>query len=67
MKTRAVITQDVHQSEFVKGDAGYIDGYVQAADSRPYAAFVRADGVIDLVPVYLLRAALSDEEAKADE
>lgn len=65
MKTRAVITQDVHQSDFVKGDTGYIDGYVQAADTRPYAVFVRDDGVIDLVPPYLLRANV--QEAKADE
>lgn len=39
------------------GDVGYIDGYVQAADSCPYAVMVRdSDGAIDMVPTYHLKA-----------
>lgn len=56
-KTEAILTADVHQSNFKKGDSGYIDGYVQAADTRPYAVFVRCDsGAIDLVPIHSLKA-----------
>lgn len=56
-KTRATITGDIYQSELRKNDAGYIDGYVQAADSRPYAVFVRdSDGIVDLVHLHKLIA-----------
>ncbi len=56
-KTKVEIMQDVHQSDFKKGDIGYIDGYVQAGDARPYASVVRiSDGYIDLVGTGLLKA-----------
>ena len=56
-KTPAQIQQDVHQEPFKQFDIGYIDGYVQAADSRAYAVFVReSDGVIGFVPLHLVKA-----------
>lgn len=56
-KTRAQIIGYVDQSELKEGDIGYIDGYVQAADSRPYAVFVReSDGTIEMVNLFCLKA-----------
>lgn len=55
-KTKAMLRQDIHQSELKKDDYGYIDGYVTAADNRPYAVFVDEAGIVDLVPVYQLKA-----------
>ena len=51
-----MLRQDIHQSELKKDDYGYIDGYVTAADNRPYAVFVDEAGIVDLVPVYQLKA-----------
>lgn len=48
-KTKAIIKRDAYQTELKKDDRGYIDGYVQGADSRPCVVFVRNDGHIDLV------------------
>ena len=51
-KTFVRISHDVHQSELKSGDTGYIDGYVNGADSRPYAVIVRiSDGHIDCCPI----------------
>ena len=55
-KTPAQLTNNVNQSELKSGDIGYIDGYVQAADRRSYAVFVREDGLVDLAPVYCVKA-----------
>ena len=54
MKTKVELTMDNPQSELKKGNKGYIDGYVRAADNRSYAVVV-VDDKIDLVPVYLLK------------
>ena len=52
MKTNIKILSDVHQSQIKRGDVGYIDGYVQAADRRGYAVVViPAKKIIDLVSV----------------
>ncbi len=60
-KTKVEIMQDVHQSELKKGDIGYIDGYVQAGDTRPYASVVRiTDGYIDLATVWQLKAIIPE-------
>lgn len=58
MKTKAMINEGVtiQHSRLGAGDYGYIDGYVRGADDRPYAVFVRRDGVIDLVPLHCLTA-----------
>lgn len=56
-KTAARLNNTPHQTVMRKGDEGYVDGYVQAGDSRPYAVFVRkSDGAFDLVPTYMLTA-----------
>jgi hypothetical protein len=56
-KTRVQLEENVNQSVLSKNDIGYIDGYVQAADRRPYAIFVRStDGVVDMVPLNSLTA-----------
>jgi len=53
MKTKVKMISEVHQCGFKIGEKGYIDGYVQAADKRPYACVVI--GVrIELVPMYAL-------------
>lgn len=61
MKTVVEILKDVHQSELKAGDIGYVDGYVRMGDDRGYAVVVREDdGLIDAVPLYLLRAIQHD-------
>jgi len=61
-KTSVKAISDETQGEIKKGDIGYIDGYVQAADSRPYAIFVRlSDGKLGFMSFYQLQAI----EAKA--
>ena len=40
MKTKVKMISEVHQCGFKVGEKGYIDGYVQAADKRPYACVV---------------------------
>jgi hypothetical protein len=56
-KTPAQLTSNVNQSRLREHDLGYIDGYVKAADDRPYAVFVRkGDGVIDMVPMDQIKA-----------
>lgn len=56
-KTTVKCTSDNYQCMIKVGDIGYIDGYVQAADGRPYAIFVRvSDGVIDMVMTHCLLA-----------
>lgn len=63
MKTKARVVSDVYQTALKKNDLGYIDGYVQGGDNRPYAVFVREpDGFIDLVSIYLLVADLGERE-----
>jgi len=57
MRTKVILLNDVPQSNFKRGDTGYIDGYVQAADSRPYAVMVRdTDGRFELVSTYAIKA-----------
>lgn len=65
-KTPAQVRQDIHQSNLKAGDIGYIDGYVQAADSRAYAVFVREDGVIDLAPLHLIKALSCEDNDNND-
>lgn len=61
MKTKVKVLQDVNQSEITEGDIGYIDGYVRAADDRPYAAVViPAKKIIDWCPLYTLEI-ITDE------
>ena len=50
-KTKVILTQDVHQSEFKKDMIGYIDGYVRGGDGRPYAVVV-VGSIIGLVPFF---------------
>ena len=53
MKTNVEMKNDQHQCEIKKGDVGYIDGYVRAADDRSYACVVVPDkGIVDLVSIY---------------
>jgi len=57
MRTKVVLLGDVHQSSFKKHDVGYIDGYMRGGDGRPVVVVVRkCDGMIDMVPTYLLKA-----------
>ena len=61
MKTKVKVLQDVNQSDITEGDIGYIDGYVKAADDRPYAAVViPAKNIIDQCPLYTLQV-ITDE------
>lgn len=56
MRTNVEVKQDIPQSSIKKGDVGYIDGYVKAADDRPYAAVViPSKNLVDLVSVYCLK------------
>lgn len=55
MKTKVIVRKETHQCPFKEGDIGYIDGYVHAADNKPYAVVV-CGPVIDFVPVWALNA-----------
>lgn len=55
-KSMAVMVKAEHQCDLEVGAKGYIDGYVQAADNRPYAIFVSETGCVDMVSLYCLRA-----------
>lgn len=54
MKTKVELKEDVQQSQLKKGDKGYIDGYVQAADNRGYAVVVVGE-IVDYCPLYNLK------------
>lgn len=55
MKTQVKITHDDGQhQEYKKGETGYIDGYVQGGDDRPYAAVVIGTRIV-LTPTYALK------------
>ena len=51
MKTKVTIVRDVEQSKVKKGETGYIDGYVTAANGRPYAVVV-VGVLIEMIPIY---------------
>lgn len=53
MKTKVKIIGNPPQCKFKDGEEGYIDGYVQAADTRPYAVVI-IGCVADLVPLHSL-------------
>jgi len=50
MKTKVSIISDVPQSPVKKGETGYIDGYVNAMDGKPYAVVV-VGVLIELIPI----------------
>ena len=52
-KTKVQVIANLSECAHKKGDIGYIDGYVQAADNRPYAVVVVGKN-IDLVMCYNL-------------
>ena len=54
MKTKVELIDEVQQSQLKKGDRGYIDGYVQAADNRGYAVVVVGE-IVDLCQVWNLK------------
>jgi hypothetical protein len=54
MKTRVRIMSDVHQEAARTGDEGYVDGYVNGADGRPYAVVAIRD-FLSLVPLHQLK------------
>lgn len=53
-KTNIEIIHDTYQCRHKKGDKGYIDGYVMAADNRPYAIVVCKE-VLDFVPIWAMK------------
>lgn len=54
MKTEVIVNADIHQEPLFKGDVGYIDGYVQAGDGRPYAIVITYKFTIGFAPIYAL-------------
>jgi hypothetical protein len=60
-KTKVRIKYDIHQEQAKAGDIGYIDGYINGADGRPYACVVIRD-FISLVPHYALEIRIFKEE-----
>lgn len=56
-KTKVSVRDKTYQSQVNIDDIGYIDGYLTAADSKPYGVFVRlSDGLIDFVSTHSVRA-----------
>jgi len=46
-KTQIIFNSgDINHQEWYEGEKGYIDGYVQAGDSRPYACVVVGNRVV---------------------
>lgn len=61
MKTKVEIDQNINESLLRKHDIGYIDGYVTAADGRPYAVVVIPEKkLIDMCPINLLTPFFSE-------
>ena len=58
-KTEVVMVQRECQCDLEIGDKGYIDGYVTAADSRPYAIFIAVSGArigeVNMVSLYCIK------------
>lgn len=54
MKTQVEIIGGYEHAQIPVGSFGYIDGYVQAADTRPYAVVVSGEKV-DMIPLYCLK------------
>jgi hypothetical protein len=54
-KTNARVSGVTERSRIVRGDFGYIDGYVMGGSNVVYAIFVRLrDGYVDPIPVNAL-------------
>ncbi|MGK0448573.1 MAG: hypothetical protein ACJA2M_002371 [Polaribacter sp.] len=53
-KTKVKVIQTPREGQHKKGDIGYIDGYVVAADGKPYAVVV-CGSVIDLIRIWCLQ------------
>lgn len=56
MKTKVVtIAADSRSGDYKAGEHGYIDGYVQGADERPYAVVVFEDSRLVLASIHHLK------------
>ena len=58
-KTKAQLTKNKEVFGLKEFDVGYIDGYITAGtmnSERPYAVFVRDDGVIGLIDINGVKA-----------
>lgn len=62
MKTWVRIKDDIHQEPLKKDDIGYIDGWLRAADDRPYAAVVVPNKYIGLASAYELEPIDNQDE-----
>jgi len=60
-RLKVEILNDIHQEMARKGDIGYIDGYVQCADRRPYAVVIIND-VLSYIPIYSLKVLTKQKE-----
>ena len=58
-KTRVKVKENIHQCSIGKDCIGYIDGYVNGADNRPYAVVV-SGSEIDMIPLYNLEAIMEE-------
>ena len=54
-KTKVKVIQTPREGQHKSGDIGYIDGYVMAADGKPYAVVV-CGSVIDFMPIWNIKA-----------
>jgi hypothetical protein len=54
MKTSVEIIGNYQYQTFAIGEKGYIDGYLQCADNRPYAVVVIGEK-LDFVPIQALK------------
>jgi hypothetical protein len=60
-KTKVKVIQTPREGQHKKGDIGYIDGYVLAADGKPYAVVV-CESIIDFVPIWSLEVIKSSDK-----
>lgn len=61
MKTQVRIKESTYQCCLVKGDVGYIDGYVRGGNNTPCAVVVSGNK-IDLVSIWALNVITKKEE-----
>lgn len=63
MKTRVILNSDETEGPLKMGDVCFVDGYVKAADNRPYAVCVReSDGLFGFLSVFQLTALIQQPQ-----
>jgi hypothetical protein len=64
MRTKVVVKfNDQEHKEYLKGEAGYIDGYIKGGDNRPYVVVVIGDR-LTMIPFHCLEVVESKQSGE---